>query len=272
MKTLIRFLQKHHFVLLFISLEIVSILLLSRSHSYHRAVLTHATNNITGKLYEWNNTMGSYLSLHKQNQMLQQQNAVLLEELNQYKTNSDYFDSMSQPAIFEFIPARVISNTVHLRNNYFIINKGVSDGIRQDMGVISPEGIAGIIIGTSAHYSTALSLLHRYASLSVRLQNSGQLANLKWEGGSYTQGEIVDIPTHVQVNKGDTIVTSGHSFVFPEGMPVGIVEEFIPSTHGGLNSAYIRFSTDFNSLRQVYIIKNTHKEELDTIENTMIHE
>lgn len=266
MNNLLRFLQKHHFILLFILLEAISIVLLSRSHTYHRAVLSNYSNSVTGRIYAVNANFQSYFGLRKQNQLLQEQNAQLQRQLSFYMQEVvPTYDSIENMAVFEYIPCRVISNTVQQRNNYFILDKGLKDGIQKDMGVIGPDGVAGIIIGVSNNYATAISLLHRYANLSVRIKHDNQIANLVWKGGDYRYAEVVDIPTHVELNQGDTIVTSGHSFVFPEGMVVGTVEEFIPSAQGSLNSARIRFATDFNSLRHAFVIHNTDKEELEEL-------
>jgi rod shape-determining protein MreC len=167
--------------------------------------------------------------------------------------------------IFHYIPARVVSNNVQFRNNYIVLNKGYEAGIEKDMGIISPEGVAGIITGVSKNYAIGMSLLHKFATISVRFKHNGNLANLSWKGGDYRFGIIDHIPTHLVVNKGDTLITSGNSHLFPEGILVGTVEDYIASDDGALNQARIRFTTDFNRLRQVYVIDNKHRSELDSL-------
>ncbi|PKP53882.1 MAG: rod shape-determining protein MreC [Bacteroidetes bacterium HGW-Bacteroidetes-1] len=265
MYNLIRFVQKYNFILMFVLLEVLAIVMLSRSHTYHRAAISHVTNSMSGRIYRINSGITAYFSLRNVNNKLKEQNAVLLRKLSLLEARLPFSDTLNQEIIFDYLPAKVISNTIQFRNNYIMIDKGYRDGVKKDMGLISPEGVVGIIIGVSEHYSSAMSLLHKYATLSVRFLNSDQIANLHWGGGNYQFGEIVDIPTHVALQKGDTIVTSGHSFVFPEGLIIGTVEEFIPSEKGNLNTASIKFSVDFNKLRNVFIVKNFHREEQDAL-------
>lgn len=272
MYNLIRFLQKHHFFLLFLLLETLSVVMLSRSHTYHKAVIGHQTNHVMGKVYQLQATIQSYFGLRKSNLGLQEQNAALLAELQFYKQQMPAAYSTDSMFVHGFMPANVIKNTTHLRNNYFIIDKGAKDGIQKDMGVAGVDGVAGIVIGVSENYATAMSLLHKYATLSVRFKNNDQIANLHWRGGDYHLADVVDIPTHIELQQGDTIQTSGHSFVFPEGMMVGTVEEVLQSGQNNMNAARIRFSVDFNKLRYVYVVSNAHKQELDELSEIRTNE
>jgi len=265
MYNLIRFLQKHHFILLFVLLEVIAISLLSRSHTYHSATISHNTNKVAARLYEINASVTEYFSLRQANKLLRQQNAELQKRLAWHETHQTAPDSLLRDTVFDFLPARAISFTSHLRNNYIIINKGRRDGVQKDMGLVAPEGVVGIIIGVSDRYATAMSLLHKYATLSIRFKNNDQVANLHWKGGDYRFGEVVDIPTHVELQQGDTILSSGHSLVFPEGLMIGTVDDFVPSERGSLNTARIKYAVDFNSLRNVYVVKNYDRKELDLL-------
>lgn len=263
MYNLVRFLQKHHFFILFVFLEVLALSMLSRSHHYQRASINHRTNNLAASIYHLQSHISDYFSLRYQNTILQKQNAELLHKLALAHLPEPQPDSILKERLVDYIPARVINNTVDLRNNYIIINKGYRDGVARDMGLISADGVAGIIIGVSEHYATAMSLLHQHSVLSIRFLKNDQIANLHWRGGNYRQAEVVDIPSHVIPQQGDSLVTSGHSFVFPEGIMVGTVDEVMESEKGNLNSARVRFSTDFGKLRYVYVVKNVYQNELD---------
>jgi len=268
MRNLFRFLLQYHFFLLFVLLETISILLLVNSHTYHRAATITFTSSITGSVYESWNSITNYFSLDYQNNKLAAENARLRSEITQLKERSDSTSFINNEYTFMHIPAKVISNSVHFRNNYIIVNKGRSSGVRPDMGIISPEGVAGIITGVTEHYSTALSVLHRHARISVIFQKTGQLANLSWNGENYKTGMVEDIPSHLVVQPGDTVVTSGHSLIFPEGIMVGTITEYIEPPGSSLNKAVLEFSTDFNRLRHVYVVYNSLYPELDSLINT----
>ena len=133
------------------------------------------------------------------------------------------------------------------------------------MGLVSPSGIAGIVIDVSENYSTAMSLLHKDTRISARLKSNGQMVAVSWDGIDYKRGIVEDIPTHIIPRKGDTVITSGYSFVFPENIIIGTIGEIIEQG-GNLNRAEIYFSTDFNNLYYVYVTQNLRSIELDSLE------
>lgn len=272
MYNILRFLQRYSFFLLFLLLEAVSLVMFTRSHSYQRAALNTVSSGLAGTIYQWHAGVKSYFALRDANHKLLEQNARLLAEIALLKANTPPPPLADTNILFEFIPARVISNTVHLRNNIFIIDKGHRHGVRKDMGVMAPEGAAGIVIGVSENYASVMSLLHKFGSISVRFKNNDQLAILQWNGGSYQYGDVIDIPTHIELHSGDTLLTSGYSQVFPAGIMVGTISEITQSATGSLNSARIKYSVDFNRLKDVYVIKNTGRNELDMLSKIKIHD
>ena len=266
MYNLIRFIQKHHFVLLFLVLEVLCIVFMTLTQSFHRQKRINTTNDVVGRIYETGTSVGDYFRLGKINRELAEENALLRRQLAvTTDTTKSYLDTINADTIYEFIPARVVNNTVNRPNNYILINKGAADGIEKDMGVISSNGIVGIVADVSQHYASVMSLLHSYTTISVRFKDSGQLANLRWETTNYRYGMVDDIPTHLRLQKGDTIVTSSSSFIFPENLMAGTVMELIPSPSGTLNKAKVKFATDFSTLKNVYVIHHTNKAELDSL-------
>ena len=267
MYNLIRFIQKHHFVLLFLVLEVLCILMLTYSQNFHRQKRINTTNDIVGRIYETGTSIGDYFRLGKINTELAEENAMLRRQLSVVTdTLTGFIEEVNADTIYEFIPARVVNNTVNRPNNYIMINKGSADGIEKDMGVISSDGIVGIVSDVSLHYASVMSLLHSYATISVRLKNNDdQLATLRWENTNYRYGYIDGIPTHLKLHQGDTVVTNSYSYIFPENLMAGTVMELDPSPSGTLNRARIRFSTDFSSLKNVYVIHHTNKAELDAL-------
>lgn len=266
MYNLIRFIQKHHFVILFLVLEVLCIVMLTSTQNFHRQKRINTTNDVVGKIYETGNDIGDYFRLGKINRKLAEENAMLRRQLAVVvDTTHSYQEVVNHDTIYEFIPARVVNNTINRPNNYILIDKGRADGIEKDMGVISTEGIVGIVADVSQHYASVMSLLHSYSTISVRFKNNDHLANLHWGTTNYRYGTIDDIPTHLLLQKGDTIVTSSYSFIFPENLMAGTVMELIPSPSGTLNQAKVRFSTDFSSLKNVYVIHHTNKTELDSL-------
>jgi len=267
MYNLWRFILKHHFVILFILLEVISILLLARSQNFHRNRVVNTTNDAVGKVYEWSSEVGNYFRLSKNNRQLAEENAWLREQLAVvFDTTASDFIMDGRDTIYEYIPAQVVNNSIGQANNYIIINKGRANGIERDMGVISSDGIVGVVVDVSRHYASILSLLHSHSVVGVRFKNNQELGSLKWGTHNYRYGTVEDIPTHVVLHEGDTVLTSSYSYIFPEDLMVGtVVDVSTAAASGALNKAKIRFATDFATLRHVYVIRNLHKPELDSL-------
>lgn len=266
MYNLRRFIIKHHFVILFILLEVISILLLANSQRFHRNRMVNTTNDAVGKIYEWASEVGNYFRLNSANEQLAEENAMLRQRLSIiYDTTTCTYDINQGDTLYKYIPAQVVNNSTNQVNNYIVINKGALDGIERDMSVISTDGIVGVVTDVSRHYASVMSLLHSQSVVGVRIKESQELASLKWETNNYHYGMVEDIPTHIILQRGDTILTSSHSYIFPEDLMVGTVEEFYPTAVDALNKAKIRFATDFATLRHVYVIQDLHKPELDSL-------
>lgn len=266
MYNLRRFILKHHFVILFILLEVISILLLANSQRFHRNRMVNTTNDVVGKIYEWGSEVGNYFRLNTANEQLAEENAMLRQRLSVvYDIDTSTYDINEGDTLYKYIPAQVVNNSTNQANNYIIINKGKMDGIERDMSVISTDGIVGVVTDVSRHYASVMSLLHSKSVVGVRIKQSQELASLKWGTNNYRYGMVEDIPTHILLQQGDTILTSSHSFIFPADLMVGTVEEFYPTAIDALNKAKIRFATDFATLRHVYVIKDLHKPELDSL-------
>lgn len=263
MKYLFIFLKKQLFFFLFVFLELISVLLLTNHNNYHRSSIINTSNVITGSFNSFFSSISDYFMLQTANRQLQEENTRLLAISGFMKTSSDTL--LIKDSVYTYISARVISNSTRNRNNYIMINKGRKDGVEEEMGLLSPYGVAGIIVEVSSHYATAMSLLHKDTKVSARIKSNGQMVNVLWDGLDYRKGIVEDIPSHIIPEEGDTIITSGYSFIFPENIMIGTIgENIIPG--GNFNKAELIFSTDFNKLFHVYISKNSNLEELDSLQ------
>ncbi len=133
------------------------------------------------------------------------------------------------------------------------------------MGVISEQGLVGIIMEASHNYSTVIPVIHRDFRLSVKLQSNNYAGILKWEGDSPRFAVLNEIPFHVNLFENDTIVTSGFSSIFPEGIQVGTIESF-SLEKGNFYEIRVKLFTDFQSLFNVNIIRNFRQEEQRSLE------
>lgn len=260
MRNLFAFLWKYHFFVLFVVLEIISLSFLFNSYSYHRSLKYSVVSDFSGSIFSVYSNITDYFSLKKENEILVEENANLRNKLKSSFYHKDTVTGF-EDTLYQYIPAKIVSNSVNKPNNFMLINKGKNDSLKKEMGVISSTGVAGIIVGVSNHYSVIMSLLHRNTRLSARIKKNGQLVNLVWPGLDYTKGKVIDIPSHVILQRGDSVITSGNSLIFPEGILIGTILEEDVNTGADLREATLNFSTDFNSLRHVYVIQNRNKSE-----------
>ncbi len=261
MRNLLTFFLKHQFFSLFIILEILSFVMLMNSFSYQRMLSFNAASDLSGDVFNTYHGMTTYFDLKEQNRQLLAENAQLHNLLFTSSTSSDTGYPGEKDSSYRYIPATVIRNTVNHVNNFIVLNKGEKQGVQKEMGVLSDKGIAGIIIGVSPNYSLAMSLLNTHSHISARIKKDNQLVNVVWREKQILRGEVIDIPAHIQLNTGDTIITSGNSFIFPAGLNIGVIHDFEKSKNHNLNKAGLQFCTDFNSLHYVYIIKDLEKKE-----------
>lgn len=259
-------------------LETASLVMLFRFNMFHRSVWATQTNALAGTVLEWESDMHSYLELKKineqltrENLVLQYNNQILRDELATLKHDTTYVELLMQDhlADLDVIPARVINNSVRLKDNIITLDKGYQDGVRGEMGVVSGTGIVGIVSEVSDHYSLVLPVLNSRSSISCRLRGTEFFGSLKWKGGNVLDAYIDDIPLHARFRVGDIVETSGFSSVFPAGIFVGKVSEVLTSQDGLSYELKVRLSLDLATLRDVNIINNPDKAEIDTLQARM---
>ena len=269
MRTLLQFIIRYHLFFLFLLMEIFSFTLIFRYNRYQRAGILNFSSSVQGFAYSKVFKFKEYLNLYKINQELVNENNLLHNQLDHYKQilrNSPVMDETRFPGrIFTYIPARIINNSVNKQYNFLTLDRGKNHGVKPEMAVISSEGIVGVVYAVSGNFSTVISLLNRDFRLSAKIKKNNYFGSLTWEGISPYTALLSEIPYHVNVQKGDTIVTSGYSTIFPEGLLVGTVSAF-KVEESNFFRIDVELSEDFNQLTHVYIINNLLIEEQSNLE------
>ncbi|MCK3686275.1 rod shape-determining protein MreC [Maribellus sp. YY47] len=267
MRSLFRLLVKNYPFLLFLFLEVISVVFIVNYNSFQRSRYLNTSNAISASLYSSYSSVVQYFGLKKVNKHLMEENALLRNRIDQYE--SSLLDSVrletSSDSTFRYIPARVVNNSVNRQQNYITLNRGRKHGVKPDQGIISSTGIVGIVTSVSESYSMGLSVLNPRWSISAKLKKNGYYGSLIWNGKSYKNAELGDIPFHVDVAVGDTIVTSGYSSVFPEGILVGKVESFTQPPGENYYVINVELSTDFKSVTWVEVIDGIKSDELEKL-------
>lgn len=265
MRYLLLFLKRNYFYLLFVVLEVVAVYLTISNHHFHYSVMLNATGQITGGIENSMNNLTEYLRLKDANIRLAEENARLRAQLKESMLVKDTLhftvtDTLNKQQ-YAYIPAKVISNSVTRRSNYIMLNKGLVDGIRPDMAVISPDGIVGIVSKVSRNFAWVNSVLHKQTKISAKIKKNGFVGTITWDGKDHQVGSLKDIPANVQLKKGDTVITSGYSFLFPTGIMVGKIKDFKVDEGYHFYDINLEFSQEYNKLAYVYVVVNLMKEE-----------
>jgi rod shape-determining protein MreC len=276
MQRLFLFFYQYRAFFTFLLLELTCAWLIIGNNPYQGARFFNSSNGLVASLNNVSQGVREYFLLRQINSTLAEENAYLrskFEQLNQiqYVTSKPMLTDSSVVKQFDFVSAKVVSNTVNRFTNFLTINKGEEDGVGPGMAVISSLGAIGKVRTVSKHYSVVTSILHIDVQVSVLLKRTGHFGTVQWDGVNPDIVKLKYIPRHVQPVKGDSILTSGYNAVFPEGVMVGLVEE-VNLSDELFYDLKVKLSQDFRKLSYVEVVKNSMRPELDSLEQTVEQE
>jgi len=279
MRNLIAFLIKNSSWFVLILLEIICFYFIFQYNSYQRSVYLNSSNEIVGRVYAISGNIFSYFGLRDanedlliknaelQNQILDLQNYIHRLETDSLRTNAFVRDSTGALRDqYEFIISRVINNSISQSENYITINRGSKAGIEKEMGAISQQGIVGIVTAVSSNFAVIQPVINPKTILSCKLKGTNTPGSLVWTGEDYRYINLENFPRFQKFANGDTIITSGYSGIFPEGIIVGVIEDARGQNDDNFQTLKIKLSTDFSSLKDILVIKNNNKDEINELE------
>lgn len=271
MRSLIFFIVRHHFFLLFLCLEVIAIILIVQYNKPQQARFEVISNNMYSRLYLATNSVTEYFNLRTINAQLAEENARLRESIEtaffdnsispQKKVNSQYEQQ------YTFITAQVLHSTINKPHNYMTLNRGRKHGVRENMGVISPQGVVGIVVSVSQHYSKVLTILSPQYKVSARFLKNNFYGSVYWNGLNYRSAVLAEIPAHAPVLVGDTIVTNSFSNIYPADIPIGVISNVYKTDYDNFYNIDIKLSTDFKNIEYVYVVQNLFKVEREILES-----
>ena len=251
-------------------LLVVSLYLTVQTHSYHKSQVLHSANFVSGAVYEKTNSITEYLHLKDENNRLAEENAKLKQILYNSEVIVDSAFAIN-PEIriaqdFKLFHAKIIKNSFYNKDNYLTIKGGSKNGVKKDMGVINSKGVIGIVENVSKNYATIQSILNTQTKISAKLSNSNHFGTITWNGKNTGFVQLIDIPKLAVLHKGDSIVTGGISTIFPENVPIGVVDKVFTSKNSNFYTINVRLFNDMTSIGSVYLIENIHINEINQLE------
>jgi rod shape-determining protein MreC len=273
------FIRRHFNFLFFLVLQIVALSFLFRYNKFHEAAFMNVSTELTGRINERYNNIEYYFQLKKTNEALVKENIHLRQLLKDNYEAPDSLRRLIRDTIkvdsgrsilkFTYLEAKVVSNSTQLKQpNFLTIHRGFAQGVRPNMGVAGPQGIVGSVINVSENFATVMSMLHPQFKVIAKLKNGGETGTIEWDGASVLFVTLKNIPKSARVAKGDTIVTSQTSSLFPANMMVGTVYDIVPDNASNFYTLKIRPSTNFFNIEYVYVIDNTQYDEQRRLEDS----
>lgn len=279
MSPLLQFLYKQLHWIVFIVLEVICFVLLFSYNSFQGSIYLSTANGVTARFIAGKDKVTSYFNLAEVNTRLTAQNADLQERIAELESilSLHRLDSLAQVEIVQRVhrsgytvtPAQVIDKSVNRTDNYITLDRGSLDGIRPDMGVIGIDGVVGVVYKCSEHYSLVIPLLNSKSSVSCKVLGCNDIGYLRWDGGDARYAILHDLPRYSTVSVGDSIVTSGNSSFFPEGVLVGRVEELYPSSDGLYMTLKVSLNTRFSQLEHAFIMRKMDADELAALNESL---
>ena len=238
----------------------------------------NVSTELTGRINEKYNGIEYYFQLKRTNESLVKENIRLRQLLKENYEAPDSnrrlvmdtirVDSARSILKYNYLEAKVVGNTTALQFNYITIHRGFAQQVRPNMGVVGPQGIVGTVVNVSENYATVMSLLHRQYKVVVKLKNGAERGAIEWDGLSPLFVTLKDIPKSAKVAKGDTILTSQTSSLFPANIMVGTVYDIVPDNASNFYTLKVRPATNFFNIEYVYVIDNMQFEEQKRIEDS----
>lgn len=277
MENLLLFFKRFGLFIQFLVLEAVAIVLLVSFNGYQRSVFMSSAGFITGSMYEGVDAISGYFHLREINDELSAQNVALKNELEYLKSvlpanQMAAVDSIYKQAgdtahwmHYQYISAQIIQHSINKAQNYITINKGWADGVASDMGVVSPQGVVGIVKSVSKHYAVVMPVLNVQSRISCRLDSTRNAGSLVWDAVDYRYATMQEVPGHVVPIKGEGISTSGFSAIFPSGIPVGQVHDIVLNAEKQFLEIKVKLAVDFAKIDQVQVIQFTGYNEIKTL-------
>lgn len=270
MQLILYLIQKYRNFLLFFVLEIVALLFTIQLHSYQRSKFINASNFLSGGVYNNVINFNDYIGLKEENELLISENTRLKNEQTPIVVDSLHHQAIRIDTLtnFTFSNAQIINNNYNKQNNYITINKGKSQGISADMAVINDKGVIGTSIKSSSNYTSVISILNKTFRMNAKFKKNDFFGTLTWDGKEINKVQLIDIPRQADVKVGDTIVTGGKSIIFPENIRIGTISH-IDYHNNRYQKIDVKLFNDMRNIKNVYIIKNSHRAEIIELEKSI---
>ncbi len=200
-----------------------------------------------------------YKRIKLENQELKRTISILLNENNQLKEKLSYYKRWNkmlkykEKSSFNLMPANVIGREPSNWFQYIFIDRGMKDGVKKDMVVITYLGLVGKVRAVTPNTAKVMLILDNKSSLGGMIQRTRDIGVIEGLGKGYLK--MVYINNQANIYEGDVVITSGLGGIYPKGIVVGNVFRVERELDKLYQKVYIVPRVDFMHLEEVFIIK-----------------
>lgn len=157
---------------------------------------------------------------------------------------------------FSAVSAQVLGRSDGTYLQYLTLDKGTASGIRENMAVITSQGVVGYVCEVSTNTCRVKTLLQYDTGVGVYVQRSGDvgITDCPYAMGQLGLLRVIYLPEDATLQIGDRIVTGDLGDIYPSGLTVGHVIELMPDTYSRTLTATLQPAVDFENLEQVFVI------------------
>jgi rod shape-determining protein MreC len=255
-------------------LQIICFRLLYNSSSRYHDSIGKKASDIVGGVQAKKKTVTDYIFLKEINDSLLAENERLRKQLIQEVKTIPITDSNGTVTIkkdsvektlrYHYFAAKVLDYSFDEPNNYLTIDRGAYQGIKKGMSVISNNGIVGMVVNCSPHFSVVKTVISERFKVSAQLKD-GTLGYISWPEIDSRFVQLNDISPSLKVKQGDSVYTSNSS-LFPANLLIGRIAALKPSADA--NNYTVFLSTNFRRLKYVYVVEDVTADEMEAVLDT----
>src|ERR1700738_602706 len=181
-------------------------------------------------------TWSHYFALQntsRDNEQLRRENDELKMQVNQLQSKAAEADRLAALLNFRqaqrnvpMLGARVIGTSADSASQTIYLDRGERDGIRRNMGVITPDGVVGKVVESYRDTAQVLLLTDKDSGVGAMLSDSRLQSPVGGTGEPLLAMKYV--ANDDAVNLGERVVTSGMDKIFPRDLPIGTIAEVKP--------------------------------------------
>ena len=273
MSRIIQILIRNHVFFLFCILSLISLNIFISNNFVAESNFSKKMTEIRSRFFFIEKEIKDYFLLNNENKELLAANAKLFKENEKLTKHLECTNNLLLRQIqldSTIMQVKILKNSWNKKQNFITINKGAIDGLKKNMGIVNHNNnLVGITHTVSAHFSTVISIININLMISAKIKSSGHYGTLSWNGQNPDIVQLYDIPKHVNLKIGDTIVTSGYSNIFPEDIPIGKITNYQQEKNTNFLSITVDLFVDFTSIQFGYIINSDFKSERELIEKKL---